>query len=834
MTGRAQGRGQSKNIHCIDRFETEEEANEYRRRQVEEARALGLDESQVTPRRRGGFRIQELRTIPDNIETTRVTNLAAVRQVDILCNYVPLRAMQGRTVYMYRVDFEPQVESAQLMRRLFRLASVQRFKKKPIYDGAHECRSSERLSGDQTTVDVVDPDNANTKFTVKFTRTSEVHFGMEMLRIYNSHMKRFLEMLGFYQPQPRCYVHPEFKSPVGSDIMMLRGYSTSANMFDENRMLMNLEPCHKIMQLSNVLQMMNQIRQSNPTNMKEAIRKELVGKLVVTAYNKRCYRVDEIDFDSGPSSTFKTRDGKTISFNEYFNVAHNIKIRVPDQALLVAVPNNQRRREESDVQVKLIPELCNIAGLTEKQRIDNRLKMDLIRASQVPPSERVNHMKEFLKRFHSCEEIKTELECWGYSYDTEPLKVRAHILTQSRVGFGRVAKEPMSNWMPVNQEHANFEVNGLAQTRLINKLAIITTRRDLPAKQEIINKLKQGFNRVDLKVESVQQVDVPEGDSAGHYIQRLRALPQDTTVAIVIMNAQNKERYDAIKKAASVEMGLVTQVVTNKLMTDPRKAGGAATKIAIQIAAKIGAEPWYIDIPLRCCMVCGYDTYHDTANRGRSYGAFLASMNDRFSRWWSKADAHDRLEEMSSQVATNLLEALGKYKEVNNKFPERVIIYRDGVGEGQLEHVFNVELQRIQQILKEANNGIRLTMMIVSKRIGARFYMRASSGFVNPPPGTIVDHGCTRQGRYDFYLVSQSTRQGTVTPTYYNIIADQSGFSPDILQKMAYKFCLLYYNWSGSVRVPAPCQYAHKLAVLCGEHLHAQPSAVLDDRLHFL
>ena len=35
---------------------------------------------------------------------------------------------------------------------------------------------------------------------------------------------------------------------------------------------------------------------------------------------------------------------------------------------------------------------------------------------------------------------------------------------------------------------------------------------------------------------------------------------------------------------------------------------------------------------------------------------------------------------------------------------------------------------------------------------------------------------------------------------------------PDQLQKLTYKLTHLYYNWPGTVRVPAVCQYAHKVS----------------------
>ena len=37
-----------------------------------------------------------------------------------------------------------------------------------------------------------------------------------------------------------------------------------------------------------------------------------------------------------------------------------------------------------------------------------------------------------------------------------------------------------------------------------------------------------------------------------------------------------------------------------------------AVKIAIQMATKLGAEPWKLNLPTKTLMVVGYDTFHDT------------------------------------------------------------------------------------------------------------------------------------------------------------------------------------------------------------------------------
>ena len=80
---------------------------------------------------------------------------------------------------------------------------------------------------------------------------------------------------------------------------------------------------------------------------------------------------------------------------------------------------------------------------------------------------------------------------------------------------------------------------------------------------------------------------------------------------------------------------------------------------------------------------------------------------------------------------------------------------------------------------------------------------------------------------------------------------DLNGLGAEKLQRLTYKLCHLYFNWPGTVRVPAPCQYAHKvrhtqahlthithlllqLAFLVGETLHNCPKGYLLDTLFYL
>ena len=66
-------------------------------------------------------------------------------------------------------------------------------------------------------------------------------------------------------------------------------------------------------------------------------------------------------------------------------------------------------------------------------------------------------------------------------------------------------------------------------------------------------------------------------------------------------------------------------------------------------------------------------------------------------------------------------------------------------------------------------------------------HLHLFSQLSNPNPGTVADTEVTRPERYDFYLVSQSVRQGTVTPVSFNVVWDNSGLKPDHIQRLSYK-----------------------------------------------
>lgn len=139
-----------------------------------------------------------------------------------------------------------------------------------------------------------------------------------------------------------------------------------------------------------------------------------------------------------------------------------------------------------------------------------------------------------------------------------------------------------------------------------------------------------------------------------------------------------------------------TQVITKRSMTN-KSSMSIATKVAIQMTCKVGGAPWSCVNPLKGVMVCGYDATHDTLNKGSSFGGFVASLNDTFSRYYSKAFTLNNSSDVSSSMADALDEALNKFSKYNaGSLPSRIIFYRDGVGDGQIPFVLNNEVEAIK------------------------------------------------------------------------------------------------------------------------------------------
>ena len=122
---------------------------------------------------------------------------------------------------------------------------------------------------------------------------------------------------------------------------------------------------------------------------------------------------------------------------------------------------------------------------------------------------------------------------------------------------------------------------------------------------------------------------------------------------------------------------------------------------------------------------------------------------------------------------------------------------RDGVSEGQYKFTIETELEQLKQRINQTDPNCKITFLCINKRINTRFF-KAEMLLDNPVSGTVVDHTIVNANIPQFFLVSQATTQGTVSPTSYDILQDNIGWPLVEYQRLMYKLCHLYYNWTVS------------------------------------
>ena len=62
---------------------------------------------------------------------------------------------------------------------------------------------------------------------------------------------------------------------------------------------------------------------SNQHRFQEEATRQLVGSVVLTRYNNRTYRIDDIAWDKNPQSTFIDHTGKALTFIEYYRYGNH-------------------------------------------------------------------------------------------------------------------------------------------------------------------------------------------------------------------------------------------------------------------------------------------------------------------------------------------------------------------------------------------------------------------------------------------------------------------------------------------------------------------------------
>lgn len=238
-------------------------------------------------------------------------------------------------------------------------------------------------------------------------------------------------------------------------------------------------------------------------------------------------------------------------------------------------------------------------------------------------------------------------------------------------------------------------------------------------------------------------------------------------------------------------------------------------------------------------MVIGFDVTHPQPGATKSapsVAGMVASIDKQLAQWPAIIRTQKARAEITPDLEAMFRSRLEMWRKNNPELPNNIIVYRDGVSEGQYSLVLDQEVpalraaaKKIYPADKQKLNLPRITVIVVGKRHHTRFYptsMSTASQNGNTKPGTVVDRGVVEVRNWDFYLQAHSCLQGTARPAHYYVILDEV-FRPlmatgkiknaayksaaDAIEDLTHNMCYLFGRATKAVSICPPAYYADLL-----------------------
>ncbi|XP_022037398.1 protein argonaute 1C-like [Helianthus annuus] len=111
-----------------------------------------------------------------------------------------------------------------------------------------------------------------------------------------------------------------------------------------------------------------------------------------------------------------------------------------------------------------------------------------------------------------------------------------------------------------------------------------------------------------------------------------------------------------------------------------------------------------------------------------------------------------------------IMELLQSFNRSTGRAPERIIFYRDGVGESQFHNVMVTEMARIRSACNTMKYYPSFTYIVMQKRHHTCFFPATPENVLrngNIFPGTVVDTHVCHPHEFDFYLCSHAGTKKT-------------------------------------------------------------------------
>ncbi|KAI0353623.1 argonaute-like protein [Trametes cingulata] len=539
---------------------------------------------------------------------------------------------------------------------------------------------------------------------------------------------------------------------------------------------------------------------------------------------------------AGPGGlTFVNREGVRLSVTEYFQKAHNYRLRYP------GVPCVELGSGA------LIPmEVCHVfEGQIMRKQVPPEKTKDVLDFATKKPQERLASIRNGLGVLAYGQSEYVRQFGLMVQPNATPVSLQARILDPPVLQYGQGSRQPTIKprdgaWNMIDKK--------FFRPVTIRRWCVAVFERmprfRMELAQEMVHGMLQAFESVGITVlerdpviewANANEPVAPFLRKVGGECVKKNAGQGGPDLIVAVLPEASADLYMRIKHFGDITQGVATQCLRS--MKCSRAKAQYFANVCLKINVKLGgintipdarSVPVLTD-PHNPTIVMGADVIHPApgADGRPSFTALVANVDSDTAKYIADCRVQTSRQEMIDDLedmAKGIIQMYQGYRagvERKQGNPKRIIFYRDGVSEGQFQHVLDYELPQLRAACAATGVQAKITVIVVGKRHHVRFFPQSQndadrSG--NCPAGTVVDKDIVHPTEFDFYLQSHSGLLGTSRPAHYSVLYDENNFTPDSLQALSFALCHVYARSTRSVSIPAPVYYADIVCTRAKNH----------------
>ncbi|KAI6040506.1 Piwi domain-containing protein [Pisolithus marmoratus] len=432
------------------------------------------------------------------------------------------------------------------------------------------------------------------------------------------------------------------------------------------------------------------------------------------------------------------------------------------------------------------------------------------------------------------------LQTFGVEVGHEMVVVPGRILPTPRIKYSR-------NNSPVADNKASWNLRGVkfAAGATLGNMAVLVIKDEKdnefagvndPELDEVVTGFREMCANCGMKVGGklvYAEARLPSKNSSDplrkEAIEKIRqvllAIRPSPSIVLVMLADEDRTVYEGLKHLCDVLLGIATVCVNSANIK--KKSPRVYANMALKLNMKLGGINHNMSDPnsvrwlsAKPTIIVGMDVTHPgfgSAKGTPSIAAVVASVDNQYAQYPACLEIQETKKEMITKLKDMMISRLEIFRSCNKgKLPERVLVYRDGVSEGQFDIVRSEEHPEIMKAFQKYGKPKqpyrpKLTIVVCCKRHHARFYpikKSAAMGNANPRPGTVADRGVTAGCHSDFFLQAHGGLQGETRPTHYLVVQDENRFKADEIQGLTHALSYMFSPATTAVSLVSPAYYA--------------------------